>query len=454
MVDKLFHYRESMRDNNPNKLLLCFTALLIFLWSAGFQLRILQFSERYAVLRIICVFLIVLWAALRTSFADIKPLFHNFYFLSILAMLAAVMVPTFFTGTLLYGQGLDEVLRRPMFFYALFIFVPLFYYPMDVSTLKQLNAVIVVTGVSLALFQSILSFVPDIAKVILTDNAFIPERFERTRMTTQLPMYVCIRYATFYLIVVFSLRKNSIVCGLGLAILLYYLFFVFMSRRVILGSGIVLLLFYVFNPAVRKKLLLWGLLIVLLLLLAQPFVQLGIIDTIRESATSVKEEASADEGTVGGRMKGIEYYWHEFQKTWYVGIGLVSSVRGADTSVGIGLTEYNFNPADQGILSVVMQFGFQALILTGVMCHHMFRDLQFVIRSGISNMKIIALSVQLFLLFQIVTLSWVFLWDTMSIWWGLLFFITWKMRDLVPNGQSLSATQQLTSKGQLVRLAI
>ncbi len=424
--------------HNQNNLLMLFTASLIFLWSEGFQLRILEFSERYAVLRIICVFLIVLWAALRISFADIKPLVRNFYFLSILAMLAAVMVPTFFTGTLLYGQGLEEIVRRPLFFYALFIFVPLFYYPMDVSTLKRLSTVIVAFGVSLALFQSIFSFLPDIGKIILNDSAYIPSRFELTRMTAMSAMTPCVFYATFYLITSFSLRKNSILCALGLAILLYYIFFVFMSRSFILGLGIVLLLFCVFYPPVRKRLLSLGLLVLLLVILSQSFVEFGPFDVIKESVVSIKDEASAVKGTVGTRMKGIEHYWHEFQKTWYVGIGLVSPVRGADTSIGIALKKYNFNPADQGIFGIIMQFGFQALILTGVICYRMFRDLQFVIRSRISNIKMIALSVQLYLLFKIVTFSHIFLWGKLSIWWGLLFFITWKMRDLVPSDKSLS----------------
>lgn len=423
---------------NRNKLLILFTASLIFLWSEGFQLRILEFSERYKVLRIVSVFLIVLWAAIRMLFADIKPLLRNFYFISILALLAAVMLPTFFTGTLLYGQGLDEVLRRPLFFYALFIFVPLFYYPMDVSTLKRLNTVIVVIGVSLALFQSVFSFVPDIGKIILNDSAYISSRFELTRMTVMSAMSPCVLYATFYLIAAFSLRKNSILCALGLAILLYYLFFVFMSRRVILGSGIVLLLFCVFYPTVRKRLLLWGLLVFLLLVLSQPFVKSGPIDVIKESAISIKDEANSIEGTVGIRMRGIQYYWHEFQKTWYVGIGLVSGVRAANTSVGIGMTEYKFNPADQGIISVFLQFGMQGLILTGIICYRMFRDLRYVTRYGISDLKMIALSIQLFLLFKIVTFSHVFLWRSGGIWWGLFFYITWKMRDFVTSDKSLS----------------
>ncbi|MFC1542119.1 hypothetical protein ACFL50_06700 [Candidatus Latescibacterota bacterium] len=93
--------------HNRNKLLILFTASLIFLWSEGFKIQALEFSERYSVLRIVSVFLIVLWAAIRTLFADIKPLFHNFYFRSILGLLAVVMLPTFITGTLLYGQGLQ-----------------------------------------------------------------------------------------------------------------------------------------------------------------------------------------------------------------------------------------------------------------------------------------------------------------------------------------------------------
>jgi hypothetical protein len=411
---------------------------VLFLWSEGFQLRALEFSERYKVLRIVSVFLIVLWAAIRMLFAYIKPLFRNFYFLSILGLLAVTMFPTFFTGTLLYGQGLDGVVRRPLFFYALFIFVPLFYYPTDILTLKRLNMVIVVIGISLALFQSVFSFVPDIGKVILNDSAYIPSRFELTRMTVMSAMFPCILYAIFYLITAFSLRKNSILCALGLAIPLYYIFFVIIARSAIFGLGIVWLLYCVFYPAVRKRLLSWGLLVVLLLILSQPFVQFGLIDIIKESAISIKDEVNSVDGTVGIRMRGIKYYWHEFQKTWYVGIGMVSTERAADTTVGIGMTEYKFNPADQGIFSVIMQFGFQALVLTGVVCYRMFRDLQFVIRYGISDLKVIALSIQLFLLFEIVTFSHVFLWRWEGIWWGLFFFITWKMRDLVPSDKSLS----------------
>ncbi len=424
--------------HNRNKLLILFTALLIFLWSEGFQLRTLQFSERYAVLRIVSVFLIVLWAAIRTSFAGIKPLFRNFYFRSILGLLAVVMLPTFFTGTLLYGQGLDEVVRRPLFFYGLFIFVPLFYYPTDISTLKRLSAVIVVFGVSLALFQSAFSFVPDIGKVILTDNAYIFSRFELTRMRVMSAMVPCVLYATFYLISSFSMRKNSILCALGLVILLYYIFFVYMARSAIFGLGIVWLLSCVFYQSVRRRLLSWGLLFFLLLILSQSFMKFGVIDIIKESAISIKDEIAGVEGTVGTRMRGIEYYWHEFQETWYVGIGMVSSVRGVDTSVGIGMTEYKFNPADQGIFSVILQFGFQALILTGVICYRMFRDLRYVTRYGISDLKLIALSVQLFLLFQIVTFSHIFLWYWVGIWWGIFFYITWKMRDLVTSDKSLS----------------
>ena len=424
--------------HNRNKLLILFTASLIFLWSEGFQLRALEFSESLKVLRIVSVFLIVLWAAICMLLADIKPLFRNFYFRSILGLIAIVMLPTFFTGTLLYGQGLQEIVRRPLFYYALFIFVPLFYYPIDASTLKRLNMVIVVIGVSLALFQSIFSFVPDIGKIILNDNAYIASRFELTRMTVMSAMTPCVLYATFYLITAFSMRKNNILFALGLAILLYYIFFVYMARSIIFGLGIVLLLFCVFYPAVRKRLLSWGLLVLLLLILSQPFVKFGPIEMIKESVISVEDEASSIEGTVGIRMRGIKYYWHEFQKTWYVGTGLVSSVRGTDTNVGIGMIEYKFNPADQGIFSVVMQFGFQALILTGVICYRMFRDLRFVIRYGILDLKIIALSIQLFLLFKIVIFSHIFLWHSMGIWWGLLFYITWKMRDLVAGDKSLS----------------
>ncbi len=424
-----------MSNSQPKKwcdtLLIASTFVVVFLWSESFQLRVFKFSDEFYILRLIATLLIVLVTGICIFFNDFRIVIKNFYFLSILGLIATAMLPTFLTGTLLYDQQLADVVRRPLFFYALLIFVPLFYYPIDLSTLKRLNKVIVLFGVSLALFQSVLSFVPEVGKTLLNDSVYISSRYELIRMTVTSAMLPCVLYAMFYLITTFSLKQNSILYALELVILLYYVFFVCMARSTIFGLAFVWLLFYIFYRVVRKQLLLLGLLILLLLILSQTFMKFGIIDIIKGSAISIEEEVSSGDGTIGVRMSGIRYYWHEFQRTCFLGTGMVSRRRGINTTIGIGMTKYKYNPADQGIFSVVIQFGFQALVLTIIICHHMFRDLQFVVRYGILDLKIIAISVQLYLFFKIVTFSHMFLWHVQGLWWGLFFFITWKMRDLV-----------------------
>ena len=137
-------------------------------------------------------------------------------------------------------------------------------------------------------------------------------------------------------------------------------------------------------------------------------------------------------------MEGIRYYWRAFVETGCIGIGMVSSVRMADSTVGIGMVDYGYNPVDQGIFSVIMQFGFQALFLTVWICYRIFRDLNYVRKYGFLEFKIIAIAIQMLLLFKIVTFSHIFFRGSESLWWGIFFFFTWKLRNI---------TESLKTKG-------
>ncbi len=392
------------------------------------QIRMFEFSEKYSILKIVSVILIVLWALYFILLYNDKSLFRNVYFRSILGLLVVAMIPTFFTGTLVYHQAISDVARRPLLFYALLIFVPLYYYPMNIEVAKKINLIIVVFGVLLAFFQSCFSFIPDIGKQVLADSAYITSRYGLVRMTVLSVMLPCVFYATFYLLVAFSLGKRRLLYLLGIVIQFYYIFFVFMSRSAIFAVLLSCILICFFYVPLRRPILLITISALLFCVLLELSNTKSPLSMVYDSVSSVVSETSNDDGNVGIRIDGIKYYWKEFQRTGYVGLGMVSRERMANTEVGIGMNEYSFNPADQGIFSVIIQFGFQGLILTGLICYRMMRDLKFVIKYSVSELTIITLAITVFLLYNIVSLSHIFLWHNQGIWWGLFFFLVWKLR--------------------------
>ncbi len=416
---------------NSNRWLLLFTGLLIFLWSEGFRLQALEFSERYMVLKLAAMFLILLAIVLRAPFVSFHRLFRNFYFWGIIGLFAVVLFPTYVTGILQYGQGLQELLRLPKLYCGMFIFVLLVIHQTRSNFVNRLNALIVVMSVANASLFVAVSFFPEIGHNLLTDSAWILPRFDYPRISTA--MTPIIIYSIFYLLHVlikreypFKVRKW---CFVSLFILLFFLFFVYLSRFIIFGVLLTAGFYFLFYLNIRHKISIMVSLLVIVVL-TEIYTKYKPIHLIRNCFTSGWEEYKYADGNVGIRIYGIRYYANEFRKSGYIGIGLVSSVRASQTSVSIGMTQYRYNPADLRIFAVLFQFGFPAIVLTIVILNRMFRDLAFVIRHGNSRHQSIAMAILLYLLYQIFTLSHIFLWHKFAFWTGLFFFMVWRMREV------------------------
>lgn len=394
------------------------------------RLRVFEFSERFMVLRIIVVILIAIMILMKILTVPLSSLFGNFYFWSILGIFAVVLFPTFATGVLHYDQSPMELLRLPILYNGLFIFVVLFLYRSDSKFVVQLNWLIIVLSLLGVLFAIGLSLYPDVAPMLLKKSAMLHSRYDRPRFSSSMGGE---GYSIFYLLAALTKFKQSrrmrIFQIVALFVFAYCMLFVYMGRGNTATLFLVCLIFFVLHGNFRKS--------IKLVLIVSTFVffvgiitDFGILRTVQKHWHSTKVEAQYREGSVGKRMDGIYYYANEFRETGYIGTGLVSSTRATNTDIFSAMTIDRYNTADIGIFGSIFQFGFPAVILSIIILKRMFSDLAVVIREGNVNHQPIAIALQMLLILDIVGLGHMFFWHKSSLEWGLYFFMAWRLRDL------------------------
>ena len=418
------------------------------------RLRMLEFGGQFMVLKILAVFLIIILVLMKLPVVPRSGLLGNFYFLSILGIFVAVLFPTFVTGVLDYGQSPIELIRLPLLYNGLFIFAILFIYRSNSKLVVQLNGLIIAMGMLGVLFAICLSFYPDIAPRLLTKSAIFQNRFDRPRFSSSLGGET---YAIFFLLAALTKfkqsRRTKIFRIVALLVFAYYMLFVYMGRGYMITIFLTSLIYFVFCCNFHKSLsLVIGLLIIVFAI--GVFTDHGILGMVENHWQSTKDGFQYREGNVGNRMDGICYYTDKFRETGYIGIGMLSSTRATNTDIVLTMLVDRYNPSDIGIFGAFSHFGFPAIILIIIILKRMFGDLAFVIREGKTNHQLIATTLQMLLIQNIVGAGNMFFWHKSSLEWGLYFFMAWKLRDLTRKRMNIepSTIEKQNSKNAHLQL--
>lgn len=400
---------------------------LIFLWSNGAQLRILTIDEDYVnALRLAGVISIFIGCVLTFTFRRWRMVLRNHYFHAILALLAVVMLPTFVTGVFQYQQGMIEVIRLPWMYYALFVFVLLFFMISPRDRIHPLIMTVVWTVVSICTLFVIASWLPGVAEQLFIDGVNIGNRFGSSRLTASASVNNLAVFAVIYLVVQLVTPtapiKQKIINSIGLLIVLWYLNFVLISRARLIGLLICLAILFL-RYIHWRKLLIPGVALLGIFVYMQVVTEHKPLDILIGSYQSIlTKDRESERDTVSIRLDGIQYYYFEFVKSQLVGIGLVSRVRTGNSDVGYAMTELAYNPADLGIIAVLFFFGFPGLIVTIVISARIFKDTRMVLHKGTLENRNIALAIRLYLIYYIVSFYHIFLYEEYALEWGMLFF--------------------------------
>lgn len=425
------HHNLDNSYEKSNILLLTFVAASIFLWSNGFDLRIFDLSDKFKSLTIAANFIILIVASISLIFKTQVRYTTNYYFLFIMAIFAAIFLPSFLNLVITSGLSFKELFRSGLFYSGIFIFVILIAYTRNPSTVIKLNSMIV-TIISINVFAFIvLSFFPDLAKYILVKTL---ERYDRIRIGIASGLGPMLHYTFFYLLVMCaegaqSLRRNILPYLLSFIALVWYIFAVEMGRRTIFAI-LAVTIYYLFIRMTRVKKIRMILLLPFIFSLFVIIPQSSIIsDSIQSSFITATEEFQYGEGNVGIRVFGIEYYMNLFKESGFVGIGMFSNKLPGTDPLMTGAESFRYNPADHGIFAVLYQFGFPAIILTVIILLRIFRDLKLIRQHGLMAFRPIAIALHLYFIFSIIGL-WAIFWKPIeSFCIGIMFFMIWQMSE-------------------------
>lgn len=411
----------SIRTHNVPLLLI--TGLLILLWSNGFELKVFHLSDRFAILLIAAVFILVGCTALRLPFLFTQGAFKNRYFCAIFGIFSIALFSIFFNSVLLGGHGLVEMPRQGFTYCGLLIFVFMLSCRTDSSFVPALNALILgICVINMLLIIGVSLFPGMIEELFVRTGT----RLGSARLRSPLwPLFV---YSILYCMVMCSndaRSNNSRLFYLTLFVLfMWYFLFIDMTRHTILGFIMVMGYYWLFHMKIGHK----GIAIFLTLVLlagSLAFTNVTVFDAIGSTFSSTIDGFRSNKGTIAHRIEGIYYYMDKFEDGGYIGIGPAKfSWTVLESSAAL-----HYNPVDHGLFAVLYQFGFQAIVLTLVLLFMMFRDLRAVRRFGPKQYQPIAMAIWLYLLFVLIDLRQVYWRHQFALWTGIILFMTWRMLD-------------------------
>ena len=426
--------------------------LLTFLWSNGAQISILQHPDYNNFLRLLTLVPVGLGVCMLFKQGLAREIWHDVYFRAILVLLLVIFVPTLITGVGLYGQGLVEVVRLPLPHYAMLIFVLLYCWVRPGQSLACVIAPLCVVIVAVALLYVAASFFPGLVGTMLTPSSQIEDRFNRIRLSGGAINNLVVFVSLYCVVLVSSdtapkLTRRAAL--LALPVLFYYLTYVLASRTRLFVVGGCIVVHCVLGAGNARRRIAIILTAALALLAGELVMADGPITRLTRSYESLVEETTHDRGNVGIRFDCMQYYWNEFVASGYVGTGLLSAARYSDAGVGEGMLK-GYNLADIGIAAVLFEFGLQGIIVTVWLVVRLYKDTREVRKRGTGYSRDLAVAIQLYLLFYIVSGYHIFLWYEYAFEWGVLLFAVSLMR------RSLELPGEVTSRnmGALQRKAV
>lgn len=400
-------------------------ALLVLLWSNGAQLKVFQVDEYYVnALRLAAVVLIGVICVVTYKRNVYREMFRNTYFKFILLLLACVIVPTFLTGVLQYGQGLDEVVRLPMFFYALFVFALLYRLWPDGRANSLIAVMVIVTTVIAGVYVAA-SVWPGLAGGMLADQAAIGARFGKERLSATASVNNGAVFGILYCLCVLHYKRMTIgtrIMWIGvLSVLGYYLMFVLASRARLFAL-LVCVVCFIFKYSSPRRLLVPIVTAGVLAVSAQLMMGGDLLAPFVHGYESLFDAGSQEADTVTVRQEGVRYYWKLFTESGYVGIGMVSPTRAEATDAGYAMSKLSYNPSDLGLIAVLLFYGLPGIAVTLYIAFRIWCDTTTILRFGSQDDRIVAMTIKLYLLFYFASFYHVFLYPEYALEWGVLFF--------------------------------
>ena len=336
---------------------------------------------------------------------NLKEVSENSYLKFIIAILLLVHVSIFFGGYFVLNQPVDSLIFRPRAFYFYLVFLFLLMSDFKFKDIKIFMQIVLLSAIGISVLLIVDAKVLGGGKIfnLAMLNGISGTRLGSARIATYVFMTV---WMYFYLLARLKHCKKPLLKFLyltSLALILYQIVFVAMIRQLfimmLLATGIFLL-----NLKMKRKIIVISIFIIFLCLVIYYFANNDFL--FRESyfykltEHTLTEIQKTSEGNFAIRLNAARFFYPYFQKTFFLGMGILSPTY-KNSPVCIGL-QCGYNFADLGIISVIYRFGILAILTIVLLLKKAFHDLKFIIKTSDGEARTIAESIFYFLICLIV----------------------------------------------------
>lgn len=403
--------------------------MALFFWSNGYFLRIFSDNSEIDFMRAgLCLLLVAISikSVIVSRGADVKMMLKSKYVHMIFWLLSIIIVVQFVSTYITFGEKFEAIVRAPLRFLGVLIFIPLFLSRRD-NLVRSVNAAIVTTSIIIVCLQTLAVLAPNLGHKILVEECFIDQRFGIARLTAKLAMTYCIYYTLFYFYSKLLYEKGLSIADRLLYFVLFvvhlvYFMLIAVSRMKTLSIFAVMVGYYLYRAKIRRVLLhvpiVIGVVVIVVVLSGD-----WLWKFISQFVDTIVSEAATKSDNVGVRMYAVEYYLKHLIRSGLLGIGLLPG--SSTNNLARGMNLYGYNLADLGTIGMVVMYGVPSVVFVVVTYRKLFSALNKLCRTECFNVQSHAL--MMVLCYRIVSFSHHFFWDVESIWLGLMLFVVSRM---------------------------
>jgi hypothetical protein len=362
----------------------------------------------------------------------------NFYFKAIIVLLSIVLFCTFWGAGIINEQPIGSLIFRPRVYFLYLIFFYLFMVNFDLLQINNFLKYIFYSALIVSILVLIDAYTLGGGKIfqLAWINGVSGYRAGRVRIYTY---GFCTIWSYYYLLSAIRLENVKIrkcFYFLALLIILFQIIFCIMARNLLITIFLTTLIHF-FNLKHNLK--------VLIALLMGIFLIFNILinvnggshkhDMLKTLFTQTETELqSKTKGNIAVRAQGIQFYYPFFEKTAFMGMGLMSTTFTGSPVYKGGKIGYTFS--DIGLFATLFRFGIPALIFIIIVLWRLFADLLWINRTTVDkNVKIISESLIYLLIGAhiLFPISSSFFGEDIPLYYGIIFYIVYKMKSSLLN---------------------
>lgn len=283
-------------------------------------------------------------------------------------------------------------------------------------------------GLAVACFSALVAYIRPLA--MLLDKDGVDSRFGMIRVII---FDDGVALAYFYFLSRFMVAKQaktglpgSVFNWIGIVFTLFCLIVLGLSRQRIVSVMVITMaaaMLPLFLPGFSKQAGFWVLILVFSLIIVG-FGLSNFMDTIMSSLDTsrhaIQNEANL---SVLAREKGIKYYFDQFIRTHFVGIGWISAVTSNENNAIVKANLAGMKLVDLGFFEVIFRYGFLGLLVYLRFLWVALRQVKFLNRHGDTATRVLSLTLGMFLISKIITLNTIFFFPGSCLFYAVIMYI-------------------------------